>query len=487
MKKQLIKMFPSKFLFLYGVLSIVEVSLTAQDKPNIILITVDDLGWADLGCYGADFHKTPNIDKLSDQGLRFSNAYAAGPVSSPTRASILTGKSPARLKMTIWSEAAERAVTQKKLIPPICNSVLPLEENTLAEILKSAGYLTAHVGKWHLGGMGYLPENQGYDVSIGATHWGCPATFFYPYKGTIYESHRFIPDLELGPNDNYFEDRTGEYLTDRLTDEALKIIEDAGKRSFFLNLNYYTVHIPIEAKKSDIELFEKSKKEEYHHQNEIYAAMIYCLDQNIGRIMNKLKELNIYENTLLIFISDNGGVINEWESRIVTTNYPLRSGKGALYEGGIRVPLIMHGYSLGKNKLGKVIDVPVITSDLYPTILDIALNAENLNLVNMDGISFSTLLKDKKDEKLKRDLYWHYPHYYSGTTTPVSAIRSGNFKLIYYYEDGKTELYNLKNDISESIDISLLEPEICSDLLGKLKVWLKSVDAQFPVPNTALK
>ncbi|MHC4726711.1 MAG: sulfatase, partial [Planctomycetota bacterium] len=303
-------------------------------RPNIVFILVDDLGWSDVGCYGSDLHETSNIDRLALQGMRFTDAYAAAPVCSPTRASIMTGKYPARLNMTIWYESSASPPQNRRLIPPVTQGNMPHEQITIAEVLKKAGYLTAHVGKWHLGNASHYPETQGFDVNIGGTFWGAPTTFFYPYGGpSRWREFRYVPHLEFGSE--------GEYLTDRLTDEALRIIDKSKDKPFFLNLCYHTVHTPIEGKPELVEYYKKKVKPDMHHQNYEYAAMVHSLDENVGRILEKISKLGIDDNTIVIFFSDNGGYINRYEKKEVTDNYPLRSGKGSLYEGGIRVPLIV--------------------------------------------------------------------------------------------------------------------------------------------------
>ncbi|HWS00207.1 MAG TPA: sulfatase-like hydrolase/transferase, partial [Prolixibacteraceae bacterium] len=273
-------------------------------RPNILFIVADDLGWSDLGCYGADLHETPNLDKLANKSARFLNSYAAAPICSPTRASLMTGKYPARLHFTIWSEAASPSGRKNqevyRFLPPQTLESLPLEEVTIAEELKKSGYLTAHIGKWHLGDLMLFPQNQGFDVSIAASQRGAPPTYFYPYKGFEFGEFRFITDLGTNAEGKYFADRKGEYLTDRLTDEALKIIGDAGDRPFYLNLWFYNVHTPLEAKASDIALFKNRLSPAFHHQNETYAAMVKSVDDNVGRLLKKLDDLGIAENTVVI-------------------------------------------------------------------------------------------------------------------------------------------------------------------------------------------
>ena len=301
-----------------------------ERSPNILVITVDDLGWADLGCYGADLHETPNIDAFAASAQKFTNAYAAAAICTPTRAALLTGKSPAKLNMTIWREAAINNQFARKLIPPDVSANLSVNEVTIADALKAEGYVTAHLGKWHVGDGEHFPETQGFDINVGATVWGAPPTFFYPYRGEIYRSYRFVPGLERNVNGKYDLNREGEYLTDRLTDEAISIMERFKEEPFFINLSYYTVHTPIEGKKELVEYYQKKLASGMSHQNAVYAAMVHSLDENIGRLMAKLDELKLTDHTVVVFTSDNGGFINEWDGQTVTDNAPLRSGKGSL-------------------------------------------------------------------------------------------------------------------------------------------------------------
>ena len=452
-----------------------------ERAPNILLITVDDLGWADLGCYGADLHETPNIDAFAETGIRFTNAYAAAAICTPTRAALLTGKSPARLNMTIWREAAINNQFTRKLIPPDVSANLPLEEVTLSEELKAEGYVTAHLGKWHVGDGEHFPETQGFDINVGATVWGAPPTFFYPYRGEIYNSMRFVPGLERDADGGYNFDREGEYLTDRLTDEALSIMERFKEKPFFINLSYYTVHTPIEGKTELVDYYQKKLASGMSHQNAIYAAMVHSLDDNIGKLMHSLDDLNIADHTIVIFTSDNGGFINEWDGQIVTNNAPLRSGKGALYEGGIRVPTIIRWP--GITTPGAKSDLPITTQDFYPTILEKAnLKGDPRQVAAFDGISLMPIIKNLQADLKQRALYWHYPHYYH-TTNPVSAIRQGDWKLLEFFEDNHLELYNLKEDVGEKNNLEKANPEKAKELLELLSEWRQEVDAPMPRVN----
>lgn len=437
---------------------------TRTDKPNIVLILVDDLGWSDLSCQGSTFYKTPNIDRLAQEGTRFTNAYSACTVCSPTRAALLTGQYPARLHITDWIEGHKRP--KAKLRVPDWTMHLPHETTTIAETLKSHGYATALMGKWHLGGEEYAPTTHGFDLNVGGNHRGQPPSYFYPYERPIVK----LPGLQEG--------KEGEYLTDRLTDEAVRWIEEQRDRPFFLYFSHYTVHTPIQAKAELIEKYQAAVDPSSPHQNAGYAAMIDSLDQSVGRIVEKLRELKLDQNTIIVFTSDNGGLMR------VTSQPPLREGKGSPYEGGVRIPLIVRFPPHVKAKATS--DEPVITMDLFPTLLDLAgltQATQPETLKNLDGVSIAPLLTGKSD-KLDRDaIYWHYPHYHPGGSTPYSAIRSGDYRLVEFFEDGRTELYNLRDDIGEQHDLSAKEPEKRDELHRKLIQWREQVGAQLPTPN----
>lgn len=454
-------------------------SVLAAEKLNFLFILVDDLGWSDLGCYGADLHETPNIDRFATQSTRFTDAYAAAPVCSPTRASIMTGKFPARLHMTIWYEGALQSVLNRRMIPPTPTANLPHAEVTLAEALKTAGYLTAHVGKWHLGDAGHYPETQGFDLNIGGTFWGAPPTYFYPYRGkwANTEEIRYVPHLEGGKEE--------EYLTDRLTDEALKIMASAKDRPLFLNLWYHTVHTPIEGKPALVQEYTRKVKASLHHRNPGYAAMVRTLDDNVGRLLAALDQHGIAGRTVVFLTSDNGGFINNYQRQPVTDNYPLRSGKGSLYEGGLRVPMIVRWP--GVTRAGTVCRTPVLSTDYYPTILEMAgRKGDASQKATVDGLSLVPLLRDP-NARLKRDaLFFHYPHYYQ-TTSPVSAVRAGDWKLLEYHEDKRVELYDLKNDLSEAHDLATTMPDKAEELRRQLHAWRETVGAQMPTVNPNFK
>jgi arylsulfatase A len=436
----------------------------AGAKPNIIFVLVDDLGWADLGCYGSTFYKTPNIDRLATQGVRFTDAYAAGPVCSPTRASILTGHHPARLQLTDWLPGRQDRPSQKLLKPEIQHH-LPLEEVTLAEALKPAGYVSASIGKWHLGGRGFLPQDQGFDVNIAGSDAGSPLSYFAPFRSGAH----VMPGLEVSP--------AGEYLTDRLTDEAEKFITANQDKPFFLYLAHYAVHIPLKAKAALIEAYQ-ARPTSGLQTNVIYAAMIDSVDQSVGRILRKLDELHLAERTIVWVTSDNGGLsVKEGPDTPATSNAPLRDGKGYLYEGGIRVPLLVRWP--GATRTGAVEGTPVSSVDFYSTILAMA---GIPNQEPRDGLDLSPVLKHEGG--LGRDtLYWHYPHYSGQGGKPCGAVREGDFKLIQFYEDGRLELYNLKDDLSERTNLVQAMPDKARALRAKLETWRRSQNAQMMEAN----
>lgn len=446
--------------------------------PNIVFVLVDDLGWADLGVYGSDLHETPRIDNFSSASMRFTNAYAASPVCSPTRASIMTGKHPAKLHMTVWREAAKNPPLQRHLLPPIAVDSLPHEEVTVAEVLRDAGYVTAHVGKWHLGTAEYYPQTQGFDYNIGGTLWGAPQTFFYPYAGDRpFAGLRYVPHLGGG--------EPGEYLTDRLTDEAIQILRRERGKPIFLHLAYHTVHTPIEGKPEIVDRYRAKIRDGLRHRNPHLAAMVHGLDENFGRLLDTLDELGIADDTAVFFTSDNGGFVNNYDGMRVTDNSPLRSGKGSLYEGGIRVPAIVRWP--GVTEPGSASDAPISSVDYYRTILAIAgADGDRNHNRAVDGIDLSPLLRDATHVPDRAALFFHYPHYYQ-TTTPVSAARVGDWKLLRYYEDSRIELYDLADDTGEARDLAATEPDMAAALLKRLESWLDQVGAQHPIPRNGPK
>ena len=448
-------------------------------KPNVVFLLVDDMGWKDLACYGSTFYETPNIDRLAAMGVKFTNAYTPNPVSSPTRAAIMTGKYPSRVGITDWIPGDDPK--DRKLLGPEDLHQLPLEEVTVAEILKEEGYKTFFAGKWHLGDEGKLPTDQGFDTNIGGAHYGQPPGGYYsPYKNE---------KLEDGPD--------GEYLTDRLTNESMKFIEENKDNPFYLHLSFYTVHTPIQANKEYIDKFEQKRQQleekdpviiqdgrghtVQNQTNAAYASMIYALDKNVGRLLDKLDSLNIMDNTLIIFTSDNGGLTTlERTSWIAPTAVlPLRAGKGWAYEGGLRVPFIVK--PIGANVTGGVLETPIISMDIYPTILDY-MQVEKRPEQHVDAKSLFKLINN--GENLDREsLFFHYPHYHGSGWTPGSAMRKGDWKLIHFYEDNKFELYNLKEDISEKNDLAAKYPEKVDELNKDLQQFIKDTNSDLPTLN----
>ena len=448
---------------------------SAKSKLNVVFFLIDDMGWTDVGCYGSGYYETPNIDRLAGQGMKFTDAYASCCVCSPTRASILTGKYPGRLHIThaIPIQGAKRLKGPLPLIEATYTKNLPLEEVTIAEALKDAGYVSASIGKWHVcWDKGFYPEDQGFDLNVGGNNMGNPGNYFYPYQG----AWRMTAKHPLTRWNTLPDGKPGEYLTDRLTDEAIAMIDKNRDRPFFLYLSHYAVHSPLQAKKGMIEKYRK-KPATKHHKNPTYAAMIESVDQSVGRVMKKLEDLGITEQTVVIFTSDNGGAGR------VTSAHPLRGNKGNFHEGGIRVPLIVKWP--GVVKPGSECRVPVISTDFYPTILEMA-GLPPRTEQHVDGESIVPLRKHDGD--LKRDaLYWHYPNYigagHPNPARPCSVIRKGDWKLIESLEDRHVELYNLKEDLGEKNDLASRMPEKAKELGRMLQQWRKEADVQMPRPN----
>ena len=452
-------------------------SLTKNKRPNFILINVDDLGWRDLGCFGSSYYETPYIDRLASQGMKFTNAYASCAVCSPTRASIMTGRYPARIGVTDWIHHLDKkgkiaweegknptdytGGKKRQLLCPPNPYWMELDEVTIAEVLRSAGYITCHIGKWHLGYEAWFPDKQGFEINIGGGEIGQPPTYFDPYY--LNEQRPNIPALSTR--------KKGEYLTGRESDEAVKFLKEHTDQPFFLNMCHYAVHTPLQAKKELIARYEG--KEKTNQTNAIYAAMIESVDQAVGRIMTTMEELGLSNKTLLIFTSDNGGLQD-----YATDNAPLRAGKGYPYEGGIRVPLIIHWPRLVE--AGMVCDVPVTSVDFFPTICEAAgLKFPEDRII--DGESLLPLLKHKGSLK-RRAIFWHFPHY-RGKIVPYSIIRKGDLKLIKRYEGKPFELFNLKEDLSEERDLSGRIPEKVKELDAELRAWLKDTNAKLPRKN----
>lgn len=462
------KLFLSSFL-----ISGFAFSISAQEKPNIILFLVDDMGWSDLGCYAQDdFHETPNIDRMASGGIRFTNGYAACSVSSPTRASIMTGQYPARLHLTDWIPG--HSTGNEQVICPKMYYELPTDRVTVAQAMKRGGYKTLHIGKWHLGeDEKYWPEHYGFDVNIGGHSMGAPGSYYFPFAKIGDNVDWTTLNLPQGVKD-------GEYLTEVLTEHALLEIDQAVReeKPFFLNMSYYQVHVPMEGKPEYVEKY-RSKSTNGHYKgvkNPDYAAMIQSLDESVGKILEKLNELGIEKETFIVLTSDNGGL----DGKIYNGNAPLRAGKGTYYEGGIREPFIIRW--TGKTETGKTSDEVVVSTDLYATILDVA-GASSFGNPVIDGISLLPYVSGEKTTLDRDAIYWHYPHFHVGP--PVSVIRKGDYKLIEFLVSGKTELYNLKEDIGEINDLAVSLPDKVKELQLQLHEWKKEVDADDPVKRTS--
>ncbi|MEL6925725.1 MAG: sulfatase, partial [Bacteroidota bacterium] len=423
-------------------------STDSDTRPNVVLVLVDDLGWNDLSCYGNAYYETPQLDQLAREGMRFTQAYSSSPVCSPARAALLTGKTPARVGITDWIPGNDPK--NRRLLGPSDLHQLPLQETTLAEALQEGGYQTFFAGKWHLGEAPYFPTQQGFDHNLGGNSRGMPRSYYSPYAN---------PQLADGPE--------GEYLPDRLTDEAIGFLEKQGTQPFFLMLSYYTVHTPIVAAPRRLAHFQQKAKALQLTDtltvaegqgrtvtapyNADYASMVYALDENIGRLQAALRAQGLDKNTLFVFTSDNGGLSTLVEGRrpAPTSVRPLRGGKGWCYEGGIRVPLIIKAPD--HIAAGSQCSTPVIGHDLFPTILSWA--QLPFEQESIDGQSLWPLLS--QNENWSREmLWWHFPHYHGSAWTPGAAIRMGDWKLIAFYESEKTELYNLATDPYEQNDLA---------------------------------
>jgi len=441
-------------IFLWVTSAICGFSANGSQRLNIVFVLTDDLGWTDLGCCGSKYYETPNIDRLALQGMRFTDAYAACTVCSPSRACILTGQYPARLHVTDWIPGHARPFA-KLNVPDWTMRLLP-ELPNLAKQLKSIGYATASIGKWHLGPEESLPTKVGFDLNIAGDHRGQPPSYFSPYK---------IETLR--------DEKDGEFLSDRLTDEALKFIEENQSRPFFLYLPHYAVHTPLMAKQAVVEKYKAKIDPTGAHKNPVYAALVESVDDSVGRLLSKLDELKLSEKTIVVFTSDNGGLIGP------TSNVPLRAGKGSVYEGGVRVPLIVRWPGITKAR--SVSKVPVIGADFYPTFLA-ANGLEQTQGSVIDGEDITRVLRG--DGPLKRDaLYWHYPHYHPGGATPYGAIREGDWRLVEFFEDNRVELYQLDEDLGETHDLATSRPEKAAALTQKLHDWRARVGAQMPEVN----
>ncbi|MBX2875425.1 MAG: sulfatase [Saprospiraceae bacterium] len=446
-------------------------------KLNVVVVLVDDLGWKDLACYGSVFYDTPKLDAFAKESLRFTQAYAASPVCSPTRAALMTGRHPVQTGITDWLKGQNPP--NRKLLNLQDRDALALEEYTLAELFKDNGYQTFFAGKWHLGEDGYFPEDQGFDFNKGGHHRGSPpGGYFSPYRN---------PKLSDGP--------AGEYLTDRLTDETLAFIQaqEGQKQPFFAMLSYYTVHTPIQANPVHMESYsrklpgggppwyaqEGQGKTLLHQKRGDYGSMVTAMDHNVGRLIQSLKDAGQWENTILIFTSDNGGLTTLEKNREAPTAVrPLRAGKGWCYEGGIRIPLMIRIPKL--TEAGQEVETPVISQDLFPTLVEI-LGLESKGEMALDGVSLMPLLKNSQLERDK--LIWHFPHYHGSAWKPGAAIRQGQWKLVKHFEEDTIELFDLSMDIGETKNLAADNAGKAKELEQALLNGLKLMNAQFPVVN----
>lgn len=488
------KHFIKTFLFL--LIANLGLAQKPAKRPNIIMILADDLGWADLQCYGSTFYETPNLDKLAKQGLKFTNSYASCPVCSPTRASMMTGKYPIKTDVTDWIKGRQvdgKGRTYEKLIAQPFKYFLDPEEETIAEIALKNQYKTFFAGKWHLGDdEKYYPEAQGFQINKGGFGKGSPVGYKNDSVGGYFTPYN-NPRLKDGPN--------GEYLTDRLTNECLNFLDNNHVEPFFLMYSLYAVHNPLQApadlikkyksKQQSLGLnddlrfrknenwmkYEKGWRQRIMQDNAVYAAMIENMDTNVGRLLKKLSDLGLDDNTIVVFTSDNGGLSTAEGSP--TVNATLRAGKGWLYEGGIRVPTIIKWPN--EIEEGQVSDIPISTVDFFPTFS----KAINPNLeINgaIDGQNILDLLSEKSKAKA-RTLFWHYPHYSNQGGKPGAAMIKENYKLVLNYEDDSIELYDLKNDVSEKNNLSKEKKRISKKYKHLLVKWLKENNAKFPVKN----
>lgn len=428
----------------------------AERPPHVLLILTDDMGWQDLHCQGNPVLRTPHLDQFAAEGVRFTDAYAASCVCSPTRAALMTGLAPARLGITQHGDDGPQFWPQgRRVQPPATENELPHARTTIAERLRQAGYATGFFGKWHLGeDAKYWPLEHGFDVNLGGCGFGGPPTYFDPYR---------IPTLK--PR------REGEYLTDRLADEAIAFIRDQQTQPWFVCLWTYNPHYPFEAPDELVEQYRG--KTGLGLKNPIYGGQIEATDRAIGRVLAELERLKLVDDTLVIFTSDNGG----WSG--ATDNRPAREGKGYLYEGGLRVPLIVRWP--GVTRGGTENDTPVISMDLSATILDAA-GVEASEWTQLDGKSLRPVFTG---ESLERDaLYFHYPHFaFHKANRPGSAIRAGRYKLVLNYgEPEAVELYDLKEDFGETRNLAADQPELAAMLEGRLRRWLSETEAALPRP-----
>jgi arylsulfatase A-like enzyme len=452
-------------VLLFGVT--LQVFAAAPNRPNIIFILADDLGYTDLGCYGSQYYETPNIDRLAAEGVRFTDGHTSGANCQPTRAALLSGQYGPRTGVYTVG-GIDRFNWRSRPLRPVDNvTALPLDKVTIADTLKKAGYATGMFGKWHLGNdADHHPSKRGFDEAISSAG----------------QHFNFKTDPKVDCPE-------GQYLADFLTDRAVDFIERHKGAPFFLYLPHFGVHSPHHAKKELIKRF-KNKQPVGGHHDPTYAAMIASVDESVGRILDTLEKNGLAENTLVIFSSDNGGVGGYDTVGIkgkpgITSNAPLKGGKGTFAEGGITVPWIFRWK--GTIRPGQTNDTPMISVDLYPTLVEFAA-ADAPPDYTLDGVSLAGLLAGTQPNLDRDAIYWHFPGYLGSSgnqwrTTPVGVIRQGDWKLLEYFEDGKLELYNLKNDLSEKNNLADAQPEMTQELRDKLAAWRESVGAKMPTPN----
>ena len=452
-----------------------------ESRRNFVFVLIDDLGWADLACYGSTFHRTPHLDALAARGVRFERAYAACPVCSPTRASIMTGRHPVRVQITDWIPGdSTKADDSHRFLHVQDRDQLPLEQLTVAEILRAAGYQTFFAGKWHLGGEGYLPTQQGFDSNFGGGHYGQPPQgYFAPWR---------IPSLPDGAD--------GEYLTERLTGESVRFLQQRDRqRPFLLFLSHYDVHTPIHRAPEHFAQYaeqvaamgagpqpisERRGRSRARQDNAQYASMVSAIDASVGALVAELERQQLLDSTTIIFTSDNGGLCT-LKNPGPTCNLPLRSGKGWLYEGGIRVPLIVWSPEIVAGQRGAVLTAPVLSTDYLPTMLQLA-GLEQPAGVGEDGQSFAAALRGEAVVPT-RPLAWHYPHYHGSEWTPGAAYQRDDWKLIEFYEQGDAELYNLSSDPGERVNLASQQPQQLAELRRELRDWQRQMQAVLPQPN----
>lgn len=449
--------------------------------PNVLFILVDDLGYYDLGCTGSAYYETPNVDRIAAEGMSFTNGYASCQVCSPSRASIMSGKSPARHGITEWigafaGEEWRKAGRYNKLLPPDYVRSLPHEYTTLPEAMKEAGYKTFFAGKWHIGGEGSHPEDHGFDINKGGFHAGSPASgrFYAPFNNPKLVDH---------------EDEKGMSLPMRLANETARFIQDNKDSSFFAFLSFYAVHAPIQTTQEKWMKYRQKAEDmgiaatgfrmghflpiRQVQDNPIYAGLVESMDDAVGVVLKALEDAGAEDNTIVVFTSDNGGV--SAGDAFATSNLPLRGGKGYQFEGGIRVPYFIKVPWL--DIAGKSSSVPVVGTDFYPTLLELV-GADLKPKEHVEGVSLVPVMNGKDIQE--RPIFWHYPHYGNQGGEPSSVVRLGEWKLIHYYEDGKEELYNLETDREEANDVAAANPEVREQLSSRLSEYLRSVNARFP-------